>query len=731
MMVEIAACVRNVDCNDESDVVMTPLVSTQEIVENVLQARSGKMLVRISKLKPESVSTPVSTLDVNSLLEVVQYCTESTRMEMSYVNRFFYRLVQSSRTTVDINCSSGWVATINHSPLIESISLLHDGDPEDLTRFCTIIRNDGFPSLRSISLRFVSDHTVISIVGALADYASHLARLHLASPARALSFSLEAYFLAPSVAYALQEALSRGLSHALRALELHTDDVDGLATFFKIVDLSDCRLLDRLALDACPLQARGFELLLRSLWPNTGALRSPAPLRALGLGSVQAEDCGLKSLALAAQRGALTNLETLDLGNNALSRRGAEYLAAALRSFLLPNLRRLVLTNNNLGAGALAGLFDALARGACALLAQLEAEHTGIAERDVARLAGFLRSPFAESLARLNLSLNPLVTGALPQLFAALREGAARALETLFLEGLSIAGAETEALAAWLRSGSAARLKHLLLKSNLLDEAAFCLLLRTLIRSECPRLQVLDFSRNLIGGFEAERWNALLRCDGAEISFEQVDYSFNPLTDADMDFLLRFMRRFSRIERSSRIAFCGNAFTAHAIEAYCSVLGDVGSALQFLSIDSCTISGCGRAFRRFLCSPAARQLEVLVVRDCCLTQDDLELLCQAFEEDGCPALEYLQLDGNSEVGDAFVDRLLGVIEKEHLKSLSGLELAYTSITVTGLKRFVQYVEENPYTRLWLICLKKICVSAKVAETYKETMKQIFHGTFSI
>ena len=56
----------------ESDVEMIPMINTQELVENVLHARSGKLLVRISKLKPESMSTPVSCLSVNSLLEVAQ-----------------------------------------------------------------------------------------------------------------------------------------------------------------------------------------------------------------------------------------------------------------------------------------------------------------------------------------------------------------------------------------------------------------------------------------------------------------------------------------------------------------------------------------------------------------------------------------------------------------------------------------------------------------------------------
>ena len=707
------------------------MINTQELVENVLHARSGKLFVRISKLKPESVSTPVSCLNVTSLLEVAQYCTDSTRLEMSFVNKFFYRLVQSSRTSVDINCKSGWVDTINHSPLIESISLLHDGDPEDLTRFCTIIRNDGFPSLRSLSLSFVSDHAVIAIVGALADFASHLAHLHLASPARAVSFSLQSYFLSASVAYAFQDALARGLSRTLGSLELRTDDVAGLAGFFKIVDLSDALLLDRVALDSCPLQARGLELLLRSVWPDTGLRASAVPLRRLELGNVQAEDCGLKSLAVVARRNGLISLETLDVGNNKLRRRGMGYLAGALAQYWLPNLRKCVLTNNNLGAGALVALFDALAAGRCVLLSVLEVENTGIGEADLAHLAGFLRSPFAENLARLNISMNPLVTAALPTFFRGLLEGSCRSMETLFLEGISLSGAEIGGLVDWLRSRKAARLKHLLLKSNLLDEAAFYALVRTLIRKECPRIQVFDFSRNLIGNLDAQRWDELIRGDGEDVTFEQVDYSFNPLTDADMDILLRFMRRFSRIERSVRIAFCGNSITAKAINAYCGALTDVGSALQFLSIDSCTISGCGRAFHRFLVSQAARHLEVLVVRDCCLTEEDLELLCEAFEEDGCPGLVYLQLDGNSEVNDAFVERLLGVLEQNHLRSLSGLELAYTSITVTGLKRFVQYVQEHPYTRLWMLCLKKISVSSKVAEMYKETMKQIFHGTFSI
>ena len=108
-----------IEFDTDSDVEMTPMINTQELVENVLHARSGKLFVRISKLKPESISTPVSCLNVTSLLEVAQYCTDSTRLEMSFVNKFFYRLVQSSRTSVDINCKSGWVDTINHSPLID------------------------------------------------------------------------------------------------------------------------------------------------------------------------------------------------------------------------------------------------------------------------------------------------------------------------------------------------------------------------------------------------------------------------------------------------------------------------------------------------------------------------------------------------------------------------------------------------------------------------------------
>ena len=710
---------------------MTPMINTQEIVENVLQSRSGKLIVRISKLKPESMATPVSCLNVNSLLEVAQYCTDTTRLEMSYVNKFFYRLVQTSRITVDINCKSGWVETINHSPLIESISLLRDGDTEDLKRFCTIIRNDGFPSLRSISLSFVSDHTVISIVGALSEYASHLHHLHLASSSRTIDFELQVYFLSPSISYAFQEALSCGFSQLLRSLQLHTDDIDGLANFFKIVDLSDCLFLDRVSLDSCPLQARGMELLLRSIWPNTGVLASPTPLRELDFGNVQLEDCGLKSLSLVAQRNGLINLETLDVGNNKLSARGIEYVSASLSRYWLPNLRKLILTNNNLGVGSLVQLFDALASGCCVLLSVLEVENTGLGEEDLTSLAGFLRSPFAENLVRVNISMNPLITAALTEFFQGLLDSPCRSIETLFLEGISLSHTEMNGLLAWLRSGKASHLKHLLLKSNLIDETAFHALLHTMIQPECPRIQVLDFSRNLIGNLDSERWNQLIQCDGEEVTFEQVDYSFNPLTDADMELLIRFMRRFSHIERSSRIAFCGNAFTAKAIDTYFGALADVGSVLQFLSIDSCTISGCGRAFHRFLTSQAARRLEVLVVRDCCLTKDDLELICEAFDKDGCPGLVYLQLDGNSEVDDAFVERLLGIIEQNHLRNLSGLELAYTSITVVGLKRFAQFAQDNPYTRLWLICLKKISVSSKVAEMYKETMKQIFHGTFSI
>ena len=719
-----------IDSPENADVILIPDQTNQWIAENVLQARSGKFITRTSRIKPNSTSVPLSQLSISSLMEVAQYCDDCARVTLSTVSKFFYRLIQTSRTTATLKCRSGWVETINRSPMIESISLLDDSDEEDMKRFCTIIRNDGFPSLRSVNLFYISDRSIHLILSALSEHSSHLNRMQLSSR-KTISFSLQTYYLSPSISYSFQEALTRGLSSTLQSLSLSTDDIEGLVQFFKVVDLSDCRYLDSIFVDSCPLQVRCFELLIRSVWPNNGVCSNHIPIRILSFSNIQLEDCGIKSLGAIARRNSLINLEKLDISNNKLSRDSITNITGLLSSYLCPNLHRLILTNNALGVGSLVDFFRSLANGCCVMLSVLEIENTGIGVEDIYAFAEYLQSPFSENLSRINLSSNPLITSALSAFFKALCESPCQSINTLFLEGVSFSMNEVSSLITWMLGGKAKKLKNLILKSNLLDGEAFRLLLSAMIQSDCPRLKVIDFSGNLIGNLDRERWKQLINSKGEYVNFEQVDYSFNPLTDNDMRLLLQFMSRFSHLEDSSRITFCSNAITAKSIHWYFSSLMSVDSSLHYLAIDSCNLAGCGKPFYKFLTSPAARYLGILLLRDCNLTRNDLFSLCDAFEQDACVSLSYLQLDGNSKVDDLFLSRFLETLSNSHLSNLTDIEFAYTSITVNGFKELLKYLQGHPYTLLSRINFCKTKVSTKERNTYKALVSSVFRGYFSI
>lgn len=702
----------------------------QEAVQTVVRARSHKYARRISIAYPEQEGDFLSQFRVSTMMAVGSYCDPKTHSLLAKVNKYFSSLVQICRTVADIQCKSGWVDAVNRSPYIKSIILRGVCDPEDTKRFCNILNNDGFTDLTDITFVYMEDKTVRDIIAALASKFDRMYNLHLIPVDFSLSITIIAHDLTQRLCFAFAEA-SESLSRVLGKLRLSTGDLDGMELFFKVVDFSSYSRLSNIDLSACPLSRRGFELFIRSLWPEGVSLATAPPVRVLKLNDTQMSNTGMASMVAVMRRGLYANLEELDVSSNKITRSGMSLLAEVLGEFACPNLKKLNISDNFVQAGNLVELFRTLANGSCALLEEIEFAHTSIDEEDLRVFIEFLNSPFAENLRRINISNNPQITQALEGVFQALQGGTARQMEVLLLEGVSFALKETTQLVGWLLSGFATKVRALVLRSNLMDQECFLLLLQAMIDPRCPRLSVVDFSSNLIGGFDEARWLQLISQDGAEIVIEQVDFAFNPLTDNDMRLLFMFLKRFARIERMDRVSFSANNISGETLSFFFRSLPNGPASLSYLTVDSCSLAGAGEALKEFFRSEACCNLNTLSLRDCGLTKEDLFAMMDGLDCGVCNKLTTLRLDGNGEIDNAFVERFLKTYSRPNvLSTLGRLDLGYTQIDYDGVRKLGEFFKEHPRSSLYAIDLNSIDLHSEERHQLKEYMKEVWSGHVS-
>ena len=703
----------------------------KKVINDVMQARSHRFIKCISEMYPELDEDPLTRIRVATMVEVIQYCSLGTQIILSSVNRYFCKLIQTARISVSVNCRAEWVDSLNKSPFISDVALYDECDNNEMDRFCRIIRNDGFLFLRSIAVHLLSEENIVSIIEALDDKVSRTLRLGLVSSEDAFSLTLQCFYLTTRICYAFSEASMNGLNRALASLQITTNDVEGVLNFFKLVDFSTFTLLRRLVLSDCPLQTRGFEVLVRSLWPSGKSNVCSAPIHDLILDNTQLHDSNIRSLQSIMERGLLADLENLNLSSNCITIEGIRHLTEALSQYSCPNLKHLILSDNYLSANSTVAFFNALAQGVCPLLSQIELSNTGIGPEDIRSFALYLRSPYPENLTRINISNNPLITEALSVFFEALLHSNCKKIKTLLMENISISVTEIRILTQWLVSGKATSLCHLLLRSNLLDQNSFCLLLAALITGQCPRLSVLDFSGNLIGNFDETQWTNLLNTPGSPIAFEQLDFSFNPLTDTDMSFIIQYMKQYSNVDSIQRIGFSNNLITAETLYLFFEAFPNHPCALYYLNFSSCSFTECGQYFYTFMCSEAARNLDLLCLQDCNLSEKDLSVLCDALIDGDCVKLRYLKLDGNANLQDSFVTRFLDVLQKGTVPNLSIISLGFTAITYRGLMMFLDYIRMNPFSHIQEIYVNGIDVSKSEKKDLKEKFDQEFSGLFTI
>lgn len=697
----------------------------------MIYSRSKKVIQCISDTYPECEEKPISRIRTTTLFEVVQYLSPHMQLILSNVNNYFHMLVRTACTQTVIQCTKPWIHSINRSPFLKDITLRGESADKDIHRFCKIIVNDGFSHLRNISMHYMSDSNIQLILKAIYTRTRNAIRLNMVSPNDTIGISIHSYYLSNRICFAMADALSNSVSALLGTLLLRTNDVDGLFNFFKIVDLSDCGKLSEIVLSNCPLQVKGFELLIRSIWPSGKDLSFFPPIRVLLLENTQIHDCGILSLSNVMERGALVDLEELDLSSNLLKKNGIRCLSNALHQFCCPKLRILRLGNNFISAGSTVNLFQAFSFGACPFLSDIDLNHTGIGVGDIQAFAAYIRSSFSENLSRVNISNNPLITEGLCDFFTALRESHCALMKTLFLEGISISSKELQFFTDYLISGNASSLRNIILKSNLIDAKGFCQLMKALIHPNCPKMEVIDFSSNMIGNFEEEEWNQLIRSEGRDVDFEQIDYSFNPITDNDIHLLIQFFHRFSHLDRCKRLSFAGNAITSKAFEYYFGAFPTLECSLVLLVIDSCSISGIGPYLYNFLNSRCVCQLDLLILRDCSLTELDLNLLLDGLDLGNCVQLTGLRLDGNDAISDSFVDRLIQTLERNPTPNLYNIDCAYTSITLHGLQTLLQFLISHPYSRISNLDFSSSTISKEERESMRMKIEDSFSGHFSV
>ena len=694
-------------------------------VESIVKIRSRRLLQRISEECTEKGELKESRVSVTTMVEVLQYCSPSSCRALSAVNAYFHSLVAASRTSAQIECCAGWVGSINQSPLLREIKLYYESSDEDMKRFCRIVENDGFPSLCSVSMTRMSDRNIQTLLKSMDRWTGQFHKLHFIDAHDAIHLSLQCDVLSPRVCYSFAEALSNTLGLYLGSLQIRTGDTEGLQRFFKTVDLYQCTSLAEIDLDDCILQSRGSEFLVHSLWASDILPSNLPPIRAIHLRNTGFRDNAFCSFCQAIDQGALSSLETLDISCNTLSARSLSLFVMALSRYCCPGLRSLSIGSNYITSPVFQVLCAALAQGVCPLLSEVDASNAELTGDDLCSFSGYVLSPFSDNLTRIDLSRNPLITAGIQPFFEALSRSHCAKIVTLLLEGVSFSYPEMVSLTRWLLSGKVPQFRNLVLKNNLVNAQAFYLLMRTWIHPSCPHLKVVDFSGNMIGGFEDETWRELLNCDGVPLCLEQVDYSFNPLTDHDMECLLRFLRRFSNIEATKRITFSDNDISFLTLEHYFESFPASPCALEYLAMDSCNLAGIGPCICSFLSRSAVSNLQSLCLRDCGLTKEDLVKICDGLDAKKCVSLGCIRLDGNAEVDDDFMSRLIETLERGSIPAVYDIECTYTSITEVGVECLLAFLSDNPYSQLSLVDCSCVNLSRSVRDEYKERIKRDF------
>lgn len=142
-------------------------------------------------------------------------------------------------------------------------------------------------------------------------------------------------------------------------------------------------------------------------------------------------------------------------------------------------------------------------------------------------------------------------------------------------------------------------------------------------------------------------------------------------------------------------------------------------------MDSCNLAGIGPCICSFLSRSAVSNLQSLCLRDCGLTKEDLVKICDGLDAKKCVSLGCIRLDGNAEVDDDFMSRLIETLERGSIPAVYDIECTYTSITEVGVECLLAFLSDNPYSQLSLVDCSCVNLSRSVRDEYKERIKRDF------
>lgn len=701
--------------------------------------RLNRFKARLSALYPEQSSSGdvnVSRFRSTTMMEVVSYMDTQTQLHLKAVNRYFNKLIIISHNDVSLTAHAGWFAVIHLSSFLKRIRLYGEPKEQELNDFTKMLENDGFTELSTIELYHIGEWAMLEILEALSHRVQRVLQLGILDDHAELNLVIQETDITPFFARKLADNINSTLYRVLTRLRIIVQSTEGVEQILRALQLSRCSHLLEIDLASLSLLRHGFELLVQSLWLDSSNTSGDIPrIRRLILPNTGLSDPCMISLADVASRGYLSNMEVLDLAANSLSNAGMDVLADISASYLLPNLRAFILSDNSkLGGTHLTVFFHSLSQGVCPMIEEIAVNNCGLRISDVDALCAFLLTPFAENLKALNLGNNPQIADVLATLFNTLSKSVCHHLQLLCMDGVALHSTSKQALVKWIQHGPLHHLRSLSLNNTEIDQKGFYSLMKALTFSSIQDLDLLDLSSNPICTLDDRYWEAAVYGQDVHgqhcITVRRFEFSHNPITNADMEWICLFIQRFWNVHLLQEASFEDHKVSSRGLSAFFKMFPEFHpGTLSKLSVVSMSVRCIGTDLFNWLCSPATSNLRRLILTNCNLCQDDLTCLLTALEKSKfCQKIQYLKLSGNFAIDDAFMSRFIEVYSIEGVLSfLYELDLSYTNITKVGCYELLEFFKSRDQYSLRRLNLGYTRLSANRINILFGEFKQHFKG----
>ena len=707
-------------------------------IQKLYDERVNRFKARLSAMYPQhstGSSVGFSSFHSTTMMEVVSYLDTQSQLRLESVSQYFHKLIRISHNDVALTERTGWFSAIHLSSYLHRIRLYGEPKEKELKDFTVMLQNDGFTELNTLELYHIGEWAMLAIIEALTQRVQRALRLGVLDSSAGLRIVIQEVDLTPFFAGKLAEHINATLFHVLTGIRFIVQNVEGVIVVLQKTGFMSCQRLTEVDYSSLPILRYGFELLVHSLWMDDADVKTEAPrVCKLLLSNMGLTDPCLVLLADVASRCLLSNLEYLDLSANCITCDGMIVLTDLVAPYLCPNLRSLILSNNaDLGGETVDAFFDKLGEGVCPMIEDLIVNNCNLTAANFASLARFLRTPFAENLKILDIGNNPAATSTLPELLASL-SSSSRNLHVLNVDGLPFSIPIEHAFVQWLHHAHLENLRSLCLSNTQLSQRSLFLILKALSFSSVRDLDLVDVSSNLLERFDPALWETLVYSGRSRrqhvFSVRRFELNHNPLSNSDLEWLCRYISLFCRVDLLQEASFEDNTISSKGVVSFLKVFSPCDhGGLEKLSVTTLSLRSIGNDLHAWLCSPAASNLQRLVLTNCNLCRMDWMYLLKSFEESSyCTKIQYLKLSGNYDIDDEFLVQFVRIYSIEDvLPYLYELDLSYTNITKIGCYELLDFFKTHDFYSLRRLNLSYTKLSDHRVDILFDEFRRVFKG----